>query len=148
MMPQASGALEISTPELVEDIGAIAVKDLADRIFRIRTRAIARAAIKYSIQKGAEMAARQVGGDYGNLLEAATALAGNIARYASEQADKRVWSTLPDQIWMSSIVLPEGTHDLTIDFLNAEEVVVESHSFPEVQVSAGSRQFITVRTVK
>jgi hypothetical protein len=148
MMPQASGALEISTPELVEDIGAIAVKDLADRIFRIRTKAIARAAIKYSIQKGAEMAARQVGGDYGNLLAAATALAGNIARYASEQADKRVWSTLPDQIWMSSIVLPEGTHDLTIDFLNAEEVVVESHSFPEVQVSAGSRQFITVRTVK
>jgi len=148
MMPRASGALEISAPELVEDIGAIAVKDLADRIVRIRTKAIARAAVKYSIQKGAEMAARQVGGDYGNLLAAATALAGNIARYASEQADKRVWSTLPDQIWMSSIVLPEGAHDLTIDFVNAEQVVVESHSFPEIQVSAGSRQFITVRTVK
>jgi len=148
MMPRASGALEISAPELVEDIGAIAVKDLADRIVRIRTKAIARAAVKYSIQKGTEMAARQVGGDYGNLLAAATALAGNIARYASEQADKRVWSTLPDQIWMSSIVLPEGAHDLTIDFVNAEQVVVESHSFPEIQVSAGSRQFITVRTVK
>jgi hypothetical protein len=148
MMPQASGALEISVPELVEDIGAIAVKDLADRIVRIRTKAIARAAVKYAIQKGAEATARLAGGNYGDLLAAATALAGNIARYASEQADKRVWSTLPDQIWMSSIVLPEGTHDLTIDFVNAEQVVVESHSFPEIQVSAGSRQFITVRTVK
>jgi hypothetical protein len=148
MMPQASDALEISAPDLVEDIGAIAARDLADRIGRIRTKAIARAAVKYSIQKGAEMAARQLGGNYGDLLAAATALAGNIARYASEQADKRVWSTLPDQIWMSSIVLPEGTHDLTIDFLNAEQVVVESHSFPEIQVLAGSRQFITVRTVK
>ena len=148
MMPQASDALEISAPELVEDIGAIAVKDLADRIVRIRSKAIARAAVKYAIQKGAEATARLVGGNYGDLLAAATSLAGNIARYASEQADKRVWSTLPDQIWMSSIVLPEGTHDLTIDFLNAEQIVVESHSFPKVQVLAGSLQFITVRTVK
>ena len=148
MAPSTRDVVSIFGPDLVEDIGAIAEKDLADRIVRIRTRAIARAAVKYSIQKGVEFAASQAGGEYGNLLAAATQLAGNIARYASEQADKRVWSTLPDQIWMSSIILLEGTHDITVDFLNAQQVVVESRSFPGVQVSAGDRQFITVRTVK
>lgn len=148
MMPNAIGALEIFGPELVEDIGAIAVQDLADRIVRIRTRAIARAAIKYALQKGAEIAVREAGGEYGEMLAAVTQITGNFARFASEQADKRVWSTLPDQIWMSSVVLPEGTHDLTVDFLNAQEVVVESRSISGIQVSAGSRQFIIVRTVK
>lgn len=148
MRPNVKGALEISRPELVEDIGAIAVKDLEDRIIRIRTKTIARAAIKYALQKGAEVAVREAGGEYASLFGVATQIAGNIARFASEQADKRVWSTLPDQIWMSSIVLPEGEHDLTVDFLNTQETVVESHSILGVQVFAGSRQFIIVRTVK
>lgn len=148
MIPKATAALEVSRPELVEDIGAIAEKDLADRIVRIRAKTIARAAIKYAIQKGAEEAARQAGGEYSGLLAAATQIAGNIARYASEQADKRVWSTLPDQIWMSSIVLPEGTHDISIDFMNAKQIVVESRVIPAVEVAPGTRQFVIVRTVK
>ena len=82
------------------------------------------------------------------MLAAATQIAGNIARYASEQADKRVWSTLPDQIWMSSIVLPEGTHDISIDFMNAKQIVVESRVIPAVEVAPGTRQFVIVRTVK
>ena len=148
MRPNASDALEISRPELVEDIGAIAEKDLADRIVRIRTRVIARAAIKYAIQKGAEIAVRQAGGEYGDLLAAVTQVTGNIARFASEQADKRGWSTLPDQIWMSSVVLPEGTHDFSVDFLNAQQIVIESRAISGIQVLAGRRQFIIVRTVK
>ena len=148
MRPRAAAALDISQPELVEDIGAIAEKDLADRIARIRTKAIARAAFKYALQKGAEIAARQASDDYGELLSLATQITGNIARYATEQADKRVWSTLPDQIWMSSVVLPSGSHDLTIDFFNAQGAVVESRVVPGIQVSDGSRQFVIVRTVR
>jgi hypothetical protein len=148
MRPQADAAFEVSDPELVEDIGAIAEKDLADRIVRIRTKTIARAAIKYALQKGAEIAAKESSDEYGELLSLATQITGNIARYASEQADKRVWSTLPDQIWMSSVVLPAGSHDLTIDFLNERGVVVESRIVPGIQVSDGSRQFVIVRTVR
>ena len=147
MRPNASDALEISRPELVEDIGAIAEKDLADRIVRIRTRVIARAAIKYALQKGAEIAAKESSSEYGDLLSLATQITGNIARYASEQADKRMWATLPDKIWMASVVLPAGAHDLSVDFLNDQGVAIESRIIPEVQVSDGSRQFIIVRTV-
>lgn len=148
MEPWSELATQMTGPELVEDIGAIAEKDLQDRIVRIRTKAIARAAIKYAIQKGAEMVAEQAGGDYGALLSAGTALVGNIARYASEQADKRVWSTLPDQIWMSSMILPAGAHDLNVDFMTAQSMLVESQDIPGIEIVPGGRQFVVLRTVK
>jgi hypothetical protein len=147
MAPRVESASDVVGPELVEDIGAIAEKDLADRIVRIRTKAIARAAIKYAIQKGVQTTAEQTGGDYGALLSASTQLVGNIARFASEQADKRIWSTLPDQIWMASMIVPAGSHDVKIDFLNAQSAVVETRSIPSVEVQPGERRFVLVRTV-
>jgi hypothetical protein len=148
MEPRVEGATQMTGPELVEDIGAIAEKDLADRIVRIRTKAIARAAIKYAIQKGVEIAAEQAGGDYGSLLSATTSIIGNIARSASEQADKRVWSTLPDQIWMSSMILPAGSHDLQVDFVTAQSILIESREVLNVEIESGGRQFVILRTVK
>lgn len=148
MEPQVAGATQITGPELVEDIGAIAKKDLQDRIVRIRTKAIARAAIKYAIQKGAEAAAQSAGDDYGALLSAGTSILGNLARFASEQADKRVWSTLPDQIWMSSMILPAGSHDVHVDFLTAQSAVVETREISNLEIQPGGRHFVILRTVK
>jgi hypothetical protein len=148
MAIRVPGAFDATPPELVEDIGAIARRDLDDRIVRIRTRAIARAAIKYALQKAAERAAVEMGGDYGGLIQAVTMLGGNLARYASERADQRVWSTLPDEIWMSTLVLPAGSHDLTIDFLDARQRVVESRVVSGVEVVPGSREYVIVRTVR
>lgn len=147
MSPRVEGARDLVGPELVEDIGAIAEKDLADRIARIRTKAIARAAIKYAIQKGAEAAAQEVGGDYGALLSAGTSIVGNLGRFATEQADKRVWSTLPDQIWMASMILPAGTHDVELDFLTNQSMVAKSKTIPGVRIEPGRREFLIVRTV-
>lgn len=147
MEPRVAGATQIMGPELVEDIGAIAEKDLADRMARIYAKTVARAAIKYAIQKGVEMAAEQAGGDYGALLSAGTQIVGSIARYASEQADKRVWSTLPDKIYMTSMILPAGTHDVDVDFVNAQSAVVESQSIPQVDIAEGGRRFVILRTV-
>jgi hypothetical protein len=148
MEPRVDGATQTTGPELVEDIGAIAEKDLEDRIVRIRTKAIVRAAIKYAIQKGAELAAQQAGDDYGALLQVGTQILGNLVRFASEQADKRVWSTLPDQIWMSSMILPAGTHDIQVDFKTAQSTLVESRKVRDVRITPGGRQFVIFRTVK
>jgi hypothetical protein len=148
MVARAEAALEVTAPELVEDIGAIAKKDLADRIARVRAKAIARAAIKYALQKAAEQAAQEASGDYGQLLEAATQITGNFARFASEQADKRVWSTLPDEIWMSAVVLPAGSHDIELEFLDRGRNVVEKRVIPGVEVAAGRRRYLIVRTVR
>jgi hypothetical protein len=148
MEPRVDGATQTTGPELVEDIGAIAEKDLEDRIVRVRTKAIVRAAIKYAIQKGAELAAQQAGDDYGALLQVGTQILGNLVRFASEQADKRVWSTLPDQIWMSSMILPAGTHDIQVDFKTAQSILVESRKVRDVRITPGERQFVIFRTVK
>ncbi|MEM9177856.1 MAG: hypothetical protein AAGC67_21830 [Myxococcota bacterium] len=150
MEPRVAGATQITGPELVEDIGAIAVKDLEDRRARIYAKAVARAAIKYAIQKGAEEAARQASnGDQNQaLLLAGTQLLGTIGRFATEQADKRVWSTLPDEIWMTSMVVPAGRHDVEVDFLTAQAMLVESRSLPGIEVPAGGRRFVILRTVK
>lgn len=150
MEPRLPEATQIIGPELVEDIGAIAEKDLADRRARIYAKAVARAAIKYAIQKGAEEAARQASnGDQNQaLMIAGTQLLGTIGRFATEQADKRVWSTLPDEIWMTSMIVPAGRHDLEVDFLTAQSTVVESRSVPGVEVPAGGRRFVILRTVR
>ncbi|MCR9092770.1 MAG: hypothetical protein NXI30_01005 [bacterium] len=150
MEPRLAAATQITGPELVEDIGAIAEKDLADRRARIYAKAVARAAIKYAIQKGAEEAARQASnGDQNQaLLVAGTQLLGTIGRFATEQADKRVWSTLPDEIWMTSMIVPAGRHDLEVDFLTAQAGLVESQSVSGIEVPAGGRRFVILRTVK
>lgn len=148
MQVRVVDALDTTPPALVEDIGAIARKDLADRIVRIRARAIARAAIKYALQKAAEAAVQESAGEYGALLGAATQITGNLARFASEQADKRLWSTLPDEIWMSSIFVPAGSHDLRIDFRDAGGRIVESRVVSSVEVMPGQREFVIVRTVR
>ncbi|MEE8164392.1 MAG: hypothetical protein V3T64_02380, partial [Myxococcota bacterium] len=109
---------------------------------------IARAAIKYALQKVIESTVQQSKGEYADLLGVAVRLGGNIARFATEQADKRVWSTLPDTIWMVSIVVPAGTHDVSVDFLNAQRIVVEARTIPGVEVAAGGRRFVIVRTVQ
>ena len=123
---------------------------LDDRKARIYVKSVARAAIKFAIQKGAEEAARQASnGDQNQaLLVAGTQLLGTLGRFATEQADKRVWSTLPDEIWMSAMVLPAGRHDVEVDFLTAQAMLVESRTIPQVEVPAGGRRFVILRTVR
>lgn len=149
MEPRAARATRMTGPELVEDIGAIAVRDLEDRKTRIYAKAIARAAIKYAIQRGLMRAAREArDGEGGDLLVVGTQILGNFARFASEQADRRVWSSLPDEIWMSQMILPAGRHDVEVDFLDAREEVVETRFLPEVEIAAGERRFVVLRTVR
>lgn len=150
MEPRVAGATQMTGPELVEDIGAIAEKDLEDRKARIYAKAVARAAIKFAIQKGAEEAARQASNSDQNqaILVASTQLLGTLGRFATEQADKRVWSTLPDEIWMTSMFLPAGRHDVRVDFLTAQSSLVETRTIPQVEIPAGGRRFVILRTVK
>ena len=150
MEPRVPGATQMTEPELVEDIGAIAVKDLKDRRARIYARSVARAAIKFAIQKGLEEAARQASKrDNGqNQMAVAIQLLGTVGRFVTEKADKRVWSTLPDEIWMTSMVVPAGRHHLEVDFLTAQSTLVESQSVPGIEVPAGGRRFVILRTVK
>jgi hypothetical protein len=134
--------------ELAEDVGAIAEQDLADRIVRVRAKAIARALVKYALGKLAEQAAREAGGDdYGELAGALARVGSGLARTASEVADKRGWFTVPDQIWICQIDLEEGDHDLRLTFRDEAGQVVSTDA-ARVVVEAGRQQFLMVRTVE
>jgi hypothetical protein len=127
---------------LVEDISAISAKALDDRMGIVRSRAIARAAVKYVLAKIAEEeTTRQAGKAWGFLAGVAARAVGA----ATEVADTRCWMTLPAQIRMARVRVPAGTQvvgvrytDAAGQFTNGEKVTV--------QVASGRRTYVHVRT--
>lgn len=128
---------------LVEDISAIAIKDLKDRNALIRTRAIARATVKFVLAKAAgDAVTRQYGKNWGTLAKIVAS--GTAA--ATEVADTRNWTTVPGQIRMARLRLPAGEHDVTALFLDGSGRAVLSHVFKAVKVSKGRRTYLHYRT--
>jgi hypothetical protein len=127
---------------LVEDISAIAKKALDDRMEIIRSRAIARAAIKYVLAKIAEDEVKKHAGLGWGFLAGLTARA---AGAALEVADTRCWSTLPAQIRMARVRAPAGTQTVGVRYLSATGVFTQGEALT-VQVKPGRRTYVHVRT--
>lgn len=139
--------------KVMEDISAIAFKSLADRNALIKTRAIARAAIKYVIAETASRAAQEhFDKEYGKNSWQAGILGGisrgvaHGAAAATEVADTRAWSSLPSQIRMARVKLPPGKHEVRVDFKNAAGAVVASHVFKDVSIKKDRRTYLSYRT--
>ena len=134
--------------ELVENVGAIARRDLADRIHRIRGKAIARAVVKYALGRLAEELAREAGGkEYGDLAGALVSVTSALVRTASEVADKRAWFTVPDQIWLCQLDLDEGDRALQLTYRDSQGAVVREQEV-SVTVEPGRHSFVILRTVE
>ena len=139
--------------QLVEDVTAIAMKNLTDRQALIRTRAIARATVKFVLASSAAKAAgalcdRQFGsGSIGSTLckTAARGVAQGIAA-ATEVADVRSWSTLPSQIRMARISLAPGRHQVRVRFKDGAGTVVSNAVFNDVVIHKGKRTYLDYRT--
>jgi tetratricopeptide (TPR) repeat protein len=129
--------------ELVEDVGAIAVRNLEDRVLRTRVKAISRAVVKYLLSQQIAHTVEKNGNEnlgfiVRTILQAASA--------ATEVADKRAWRTLPDQISMARLSLPPGSQSLTVRFLDAQGLLIESREVNSVTVTPGKKTFIIART--
>lgn len=136
---------------LVSDIGAIAARTLQERIAAIQARAIARAAIKFVIAKAAQLATyavtrTQTEQEYAGLAGAIVGIIGRTAAMATEQADTRGWHTAPAQIRMARLRLPEGTHALSVAFVDEAGAVLSRWDLPAVDIRAGQRTWLHVRT--
>jgi len=128
---------------LMEDIAAIAMKDLRDRVALTQSRAIARAAVKYVLAKAAGDKVREkYGKGWGDVAQA---LASGAAA-ALEVADTRAWNAAPAQIRMARLRLPPGKHDVTVDFTDAAGRVLSSRVFKDVVVQKGRRTYLNHRT--
>jgi hypothetical protein len=114
----ASDAFAAKT-ELAQDIGALAAKDLNDRYGQIMRKAVARAAVKYALAEGAGRGARMAASSQNNqsLGPLIGLLVGGLAHalaIGSEEADKRSWRTLPDEIQIARLWVPAGRYELRL----------------------------------
>jgi len=143
---------QAATTIVMEDIQAIATKTLQDRMALIKTRAIARATVKFVLAKAAAKVASKAcdqapGGIFGQM--ACKALANGVAQgaaAASEVADTRGWGTLPAEIRMSRMKLPVGKHTITVNFKDAAGNLVGTKVFNDVEIAEGKRAYLSYRT--
>jgi hypothetical protein len=110
--------------ELVEDINKIAVKNLQDRKTRVLAKAAARAAAK-------QTSIHQLTKDEN--LRMLLSLANSLL----EQADTRTWRTLPGEIYLSRLFVPEGKYFLYVDQCGEGRRLEES-----VHIKAGETRFV------
>lgn len=123
---------------VVEPVGVIAVKALEDEFPAIKARAVARATAKGGAYSAAEAAG----------AKKAVSGAGLSAAGAFEQADTRGWATLPAEIRMARLALPAGVQDVTIEYRDAAGAVAWSETLRGVEIRAGYRTYVHVRTAK
>jgi hypothetical protein len=105
------GAPVIVRTELAQDVTALADKALSERFAGIAVKAVARAAFKYSLAEGASRGAQHaVHGDAAPWVGLAVGLLAKGFAVASEEADKRSWRTLPDEIHLARTWVAPGAY--------------------------------------
>lgn len=116
--------------ETVENIDSLARRALDEDMPLVMSRAIARAVVKYQSQKSAQEQ---------------SALAGfllTVTNLATERADTRSWTTLPQEIQMARVILPVGQQDVSIDIVNAAGRVIDSIN-ASVNIKSRQHSFLT-----
>ena len=112
---RVSVAGKTQSMQTVENLDALARSALDENIALITSRAIARAVIK----KKTENKAAERNGAIGRLTMM-------VLNSATEIADTRCWNTLPQEIQIARIFLPEGRHELKIDVFTPSGAMVDS----------------------
>ncbi len=101
----------VGSTATISDIGHMAVQQY-DAIF---PRVLARAVVRRVVKKGIVLGAKEATGQSAYTLGSLVLDGVGIAWEASEAADTRAWSLLPDKIQVLRIELPAGTHQLALE---------------------------------
>ena len=128
---------------LMEDIGMIEKKLLAQNLTAITLRASARAMLKYVL---GEMISNQVQENQGDALGLLAKVVTSAAAAGTEVADTRSWVTLPDQLRMARIQLPPGRHNLHLTFKTADGSSAGDAVLKDIEVTPGQKTFVHYRT--
>lgn len=124
-----AGVAQTAGAELAEDINAIAVKNLDDRKGRVIAKTIARAVVK----QAAIAAAAKDNQDLKFLL--------NVVNIFVERADTRTWRTLPGEIYVSRMFLPEGHYNVYVGTCSGKKLL------KTVQSKAGKTEFLVYESM-
>lgn len=101
--------------ELGHDVTAVAEKSLSERLPMIAVKALARAATKFAMAEGVTRGAQHAAGkDAGPWVGLLVGMLAKGMAVASEEADKRSWRTLPDEIHVARAWVPPGQYHVSI----------------------------------
>ena len=116
--------------ETVENIDSLARQALDHDMPQVMARAIARAVVKYQSQKSAQDQHSLAG----FLL--------TVTNLATERADTRSWTTLPQEIQMVRVMLPAGQQGVSIEIVNMAGRVIDTIDV-SVNIIPQQRSFLT-----
>lgn len=116
---------------VVEDVAAVAIENLDDRIAWLAGKSAVRSFLKYALTKKFVGKKNPVG-----------AIAGIVFTLVSERADLRAWQTLPDTWQAARVFLPAGTHRMLLTANGGERV-----DLGRFELVAGETMFIFGRTI-
>ena len=146
LLPIDGGASCRTNTEVGEDIGAIAIQNLENRSIRVKAKAAARGIGKTFAQARINKAI-----DDASMPDFFKGLAKRGAKEvvkATEKADLRCCSRLPDQIYVGYAQLPPGTYRIIVHAKDAGGRVVQEIDLPEITIGRGEKQFISFRTTQ
>ena len=126
--------------QLLEDVGAVARDTFRAKKSLIYLRSVARAVVKGLIAHKQKQKA-DTGGLGGWLKKAAI----DVVTDLTENADLRCARLLPGYIFVGDFELPQGTHDLTVEYYSVDGAMLESFSYPNYEINP--RRFNLVQTV-
>jgi hypothetical protein len=112
LIPDNGTRVTLNT-ELVHNVTALAEKALSERMAGITAKALARAATKFALAEGATRGAQQAAGkDAAPWVGLLVGLLTKGLAVASEEADKRSWQTLPDEIHLARVWVRPGRYQV------------------------------------
>ncbi len=126
----------IEQGHLVEDVEQIAIETLNTEYTVVLFRTLVRALLKYLVTREVDKKSEVLG------------LLANLVNIITEKADTRSWVTLPNQIFMVRMSLPEGTHTVGLSFLNGNGGIGLRERLGDVEISSNRITLLNYRTYK
>jgi hypothetical protein len=130
--------------ELVQDLSALASKHFAEQYNGLAVKAVARAAIKYAAAEGIARGAQAAAGrDAGPLVGFLVGSLMKALAISTEEADKRIWRTLPDEIQIARLWVPPGSYELRIRSIGKSGNPIGREIVHPVTLQSGETKFFT-----
>ena len=140
-----------SETQLVTDLTATSEKALDDRLASTTVKAVARAAAKFALAEGASYGARVAVGkdkkEAGQVVGLIVGILGKMFAVASEEADKRSWRTLPDEIHIARLWVPPGTYKMQVHPQAGGSAALGASSY-SFSLRTGQTRFFLERVVR
>ena len=147
LIPDNGSQVTLNT-ELVHNVTALADKALAERMAVITGKALARAATKFALAEATTRGAQQAAGkDAGPWVGLLVGLLTKGLAVASEEADKRSWQTLPDEIHLARVWVPPGRYQVQSQSAGGSHDPLQPEAMRTLSLGAGETAVLIQRVM-